>query len=731
VAKPSLLALAVLCTLPALAQQNIPHAGYVYPAGGRQGDTLEVTLGGQYLNGVNAAILSGPGATAQVVELVKLLTQGEVNKLRDQLQELQDKKKTTGWTADEEKTVAELRKKIATFIRPMTPALAETVHLKIQLAPDAPTGPRELRLVTLAGLTNPLVFCVGHLPETSKAPVPVAGDGTRRNPIQKPPPEPPMDVTLPTTINGQITPGGVDRYRLTATKGQNLVVAVAVRELIPYISDAVPGWFQASVSLLDAAGKEVAYADHFGFHQDPVLHYQVPADGQYTLAIHDSIYRGREDFVYRISVGEIPYITSIFPLGGKVGAASNVELHGWNLPKTHLNEATKVAGIYPISVGQSNALPFAVDALPEVLSREPNNTPATAQRVKLPLIVNGRIDKPGDQDVFRFEGRAGEEVVAEVLARRLESPLDSLLKLTDAKGNQIALNDDFEDKSAPLITHQADSRIQVKLPANGTYYLTLSDTEHRGGADFGYRLRISHPQPDYQLRVTPSSISARGGLAVPVTVYAIRKDGFAGEIELKLKDAPAGFILSGAWIPAGQDSIRLTLTLPSRKIDAPVDLHLEGIAKIDGKEARRPGIPAEDMMQASYYHHLVTEDAWLVRVGPPAKGRNVWKVLSDKPVQVPLDGQAPPVKVFLPLGRYAPDLQLVLNNPPEGIVIDKVGLAENGCTIFLRANAKAKSGLAGNLLVDAFIDTENPNNASAKKRRTPLGLLPAIPFTVM
>jgi len=52
--------------------------------------------------------------------------------------------------------------------------------------------------------------------------------------------------------------------------------------------------------------------------------------------------------------------------------------------------------------------------------------------------VNGRIDQPGDWDVFRFQGRAGQAIVAEVYARRLDSPLDSVLKLTDAKGQQLA-----------------------------------------------------------------------------------------------------------------------------------------------------------------------------------------------------------------------------------------------------------------------------------------------------
>jgi len=121
----------------------------------------------------------------------------------------------------------------------------------------------------------------------------------------------------------------------------------------------------------------------------------------------------------------------------------------------------------------------------------------------------------------------------------------------------------------------------------------------------------------------------------------------------------------------------------------------------------------------------------MVRVSPPARGRNVWKVLNDKPVQIPLDGNAQPVKVLLPLGRFAADVHLVLNDPPEGISIDKVSVSETGVSIFLRADGRAKSGMAGNLLIDAFMETENPNNVAAKKRKVPLGLLPAIPFVIL
>ena len=209
-----------------------------------------------------------------------------------------------------------------------------------------------------------------------------------------------------------------------------------------------------------------------------------------------------------------------------------------------------------------NRVSFAIDTLPEVTEKEPNDTAKNAQRVKLPVIVNGRIDRPGDWDVYSFEGRAGQEIVAEVLARRLGSPLDSVLKLTDAKGGQLAFNDDFDDKGAGLLTHQADSLIRATLPATGTYYISIGDAQRKGGSEYGYRLRISPPRPDFDLRVTPSAINGGRGMSIPITVHALRKDGFSGEIAVGLKDAPQGLALEGAVVPAGQDRVRITLTLP-------------------------------------------------------------------------------------------------------------------------------------------------------------------------
>ena len=720
-----------------------------------------MTLGGQNLAGATNVFVTGGGVQATVVEYNRPMSQKEFNEYRDELKALQDKRTaafktgrrreaatgTNAWTAADDKRLTFIREKMIKNPpnRQASPAIAETVALKVTLASDAAPGDRELRLATATGLSNPLRFCVGQWPEFSKAPIKAANPdldrflGRMGRPSATPTNQFELRITIPAVVNGQIAPGGVDRFRFHAHQGQQLVVAASARELIPYLADAVPGWFQATLALYDAKGAEIAYTDDFRFHPDPVLHFEIPRDGDYVMEIKDAIYRGREDFVYRVALGEMPFVTGIFPLGGPAGAATTVELKGWNLPTNHVTIAAEDAqpGRRFVSVKKeekvSNRVPFAVDTLPEALDQEPNNLPASAQRVKFPVTVNGRINAPGDWDVFRFEGRAGDEIVAEVFARRLDSPLDSVLKLTDAAGKQLALNDDHEDKSSGLNTHHADSYLRATLPADSTYYLHLGDTQRQGGGEFTYRLRLGTPQPDFELRVAPASLTVRGGATVPVTVFALRKDGFTNAISLALKGAPAGFTLDGARIPAGQDQVRVTLTAPPEPTRTPHRVRLEGRAKIAGQEVVRQAVPAEDMMQAFAYRHLVPAQEFQVAVSGKFMGRGAVRIIGSTPVRIPAGGTVR-LQVGLPASTKVGKIDLELSEPPEGITLKSFAPAGWGTELVFQCDAaKVKPGLAGNLIVSAFAAPKEGAKAKtqANQRRLAVATLPAIPFQVV
>lgn len=649
-----LLASIALFTASALAQNQ--YIGYVYPAGGQQGTTFPVRLGGQALLYPSDVMISGEGVSARLVDYYPVYNNQELALLRQQLTELKKKETTVddgmvakmAWfefpapigptalpelvsvgsnggeplperEAAKQKLIERIERLFAEDERfPAVQAHTELVFAEITIDPDAKPGRREIRIVTKRGVSNPLPFFVDQVPEVARKPMKTSQKQVLGKEWQaqrkRPPEEEELQITLPCTMNGQVAAGEVNRYRFLAAKGQRLVISVRARELIPYVADAVPGWFQPIVRLCDADGREMAFADDFRFHPDPVIYFEVPEDGEYVLSITDALFRGRESFVYRVTIGELPYLTDIFPLGGRVGEPVRLEMSGWNLddaaiappppdaaPGIHLLTATK--GPY-----QSNPKPFALDTLPECLDQESNDGVADAQKVTLPIIVNGRMNHPGDWDVFEVEGHAGETVVAEVLARRLDSPLDSFLKVTTADGKVLAVNDDHFDAASGLNTDHADSYLMVRFPTDGKYYVHLGDTRRQSGKEFAYRLRISPPRPDFELRIVPSRAVIRGKASVALTVYAIRKDGFEGPIALSVPDLPAGLESPGATLSAGKEVVQLGIKTTLAEMDAAVNITVLGKAKVGEEEIVRTAVPCEDRMQAFLWRHLLPAD---------------------------------------------------------------------------------------------------------------------------
>jgi hypothetical protein len=470
-----------------------------------------------------------------------------------------------------------------------------------------------------------------------------------------------------------------------------------------------------------------------------VLHFEVPADGEYVVEVRDAIFRGREDFVYRVSIGELPFIKYVFPLGGAAGSRTTVELAGWNLPaKTMTVNAVKNAG--PVSISarrgavESNRWPFDIDTLPEKLEREPNNARTDAQAVTLGTIVDGRVSSPGDADVFTFSARAGDVVVAEVLARSLGSPLDSVIEITDARGRRIARSDDQEKSPDGLSTHFADAYSMPTLPVGGTYFIRLLDAQRKGGPEYGYRLRLSKPRPDFTLQVSPSTVNAVNSANGPIAVTAFRRDGFAGDISLSLKDAP-GFTLVGGLIPSGQDRAVMTITAPAIATAAIERIHIEGRATIQGRTVAHTAEPADDRQQAFAYHHLVATDELRASVTGRGGTRVPLRVLTPVPVRIPAGGAAR-VQISLPAAFQAfENLQFELGEPPDGLTagaaVEAPGRA--GASFELRAGPKASVGLRGNLIVVMTGERIPPANApgQAARRRVPIAVLPAVMYEVI
>ncbi len=766
----------VLCTsiVQAASNEREPHIGYLYPAGGQQGAHLKITVGGQFIKDANEVYITGNGVHGSVIQYigrVRPLNGEQRKELQRQLNDLRKKQqpgkqnnrpaaKDINKPDDVNKlpdankaevneppvalpdhpllrnldklTQKGLQKVQEVFLGnkyPVSMQIAELAVIEITIDSNAEPGDRELRIKTRNGLTNPVCFQIGTLPEITE-------------PEYRDPGKPlTQKVQIPAILNGQILPGEADRFRFTAKKGQKLTIEAQARHLIPYLADAVPGWFQAALSVYDSKNKELAYAGNYLFNPDPVLFYEVPRDGDYEIEIRDSIYRGREDFVYRISMSEQPFITQMFPLGGQRGIFTIASIAGWNLdineiPLDTMHQTDSIQKIQLNKNGvRSNIVSYAVDTLRECNEIEDNGTEEDAQKIAIPQIINGRIGKPDDVDIFEFEANVGQEVAAEVYGRRLNSPIDSLVWISDSNGNVLGHNDDNGDKNIGIITHNADSYLRLRIPVNGTYLVHLADSENHGGPEYGYRLRISQQQPDFALLAAPSSINLLAGGTVPITVEVLRKDGFAGEIELSLKDAPSGFKLSGAKIPAGCDRLNITLTSPQKPLEEPVNLELEGRAKIDGQIITRPVTPAQNMMQAFIYYHMVPSQKVMVATTGNKLRVPAFDLVDNNDIKIHAGGKT---KVRIKVQKkppLPPAVELELSEPPAGITLGDVNIASDEMTFAIAADANsAKAGLEDNLIIDVTADPpKNPkgNQKQGPKQRIYLGTLPAIQFEIV
>lgn len=720
-----------------LPSEQDPYIGYVYPAGGQQGTVFRVIIGGQRIRGVGRVFVSGDGVRARAVGYEGV--QGPLDKLQQeelqrQLIAIRDQrmgKQSSGKRAEkEQKALAttggrqiptaafrtalpdlpELRKleqqsnkqlqRLAErFLNPQKrtkPPIAEKVTLEVTMDSDAAPGDREIRLGTTAGLSNPLVFEVSQIPE-----VRAGGKDEDMGEIT------PMQT--PVVLNGQIMPGEVDRFPLQLRAKQKLIVAAQARKLIPYLADAVPGWFQAVVALYDPDGKELAYGNECGYDPDPAFLFQAPRDGKYTLEVRDALYRGREDFVYRVAVGDESLAKTLFPSGGRggvpLGAACLDQEMCLKMAREHFQ--------------------LAENPLPEV---EPNDTGQKSMRVTLPRVISGCIAKPGDRDVFSFNGRAGEQVVAEVYARRMGSPLDSLLRLIDTTGHVVAWNDDYKDIECGLLTQPADSYLSAKLPKTGLYFVQLSEAQGHGGREFSYCLRIGPPQPDFALRMTPSCLNMTAGRATVATLYAVRKDGWDGDIEVSPKNG-VDLKIDGGVIPKGQDHVRMTLT-PRGRLDQSTALALEGRAQIGGKTVTRPVIAADDMMQAFAYRHLVPSEQLVFTV---RRGTGISVSLDlarGKRLQIPA-GSTAQVSFSMPTGASS-HAQFEISEPPAGVTLQSSGESQRGYTLVLKADDK-HIGYADNLIIEGYTEVvgRQKTGVGAQKQRASLGVLPAIPFEIV
>ncbi|HQU44946.1 MAG TPA: PPC domain-containing protein, partial [Pirellulales bacterium] len=151
-------------------------------------------------------------------------------------------------------------------------------------------------------------------------------------------------------------------------------------------------------------------------------------------------------------------------------------------------------GVYDVraigTFGVSNPRSFVVGTLPEVKEQSGNNLREKAQAIELNTTVNGTADG-NNSDWYKFTGKAGQRLIVDCWAQRIDSRMDATMELYDAAGKQLARSRDF---------NRRDPLIDFSVPADGDYFLKIYDFVYAGGGEHFYRFAMSTgPYVDYLL----------------------------------------------------------------------------------------------------------------------------------------------------------------------------------------------------------------------------------------
>ncbi|HTD66769.1 MAG TPA: hypothetical protein VK846_09610, partial [Candidatus Limnocylindria bacterium] len=489
-----------------------------------------------------------------------------------------------------------------------------TNRFDVTIAKAVPPGMYQVRAVGKHGASNPRAFAVGVLPEVM--------EGKNSS-------DSPQTVALESTINGRTDANTVDYFLFSAKKGQRVLARCETR--------AIDSRLEPALALYDSTGREVSRARSGG-----LLEHSVPEDGEFTLRLHDTTYRGGADFFYRLSIGTFPHVDYVVPIAGDVGEKAKFAIYGRNLPGGKVMDAKAKPALERIEVklaendagltvplttipaqagldlfeyrirnegGVSDAALIRFPMVSAVAEEEPNNAPAAARKITPPCEVAGQLFPNDDRDWFRFDAQKGEVYWIEVISHRLGLPTDPFVLVqrvgTNGATDVLELNDSEANVGgAEFNTTHRDPSGRFEVKEDGTYRVQVRDlfSQPQRNPALVYHLVIRKPSPDFRLVAWPATplpvkkdakdiavaaTSLRRDEVLPIKVLAFRRDGFAEAIDVSARNLVHGLSAPPGRIEAGKNSTLIFLRATEDCAASIGTVKIQGTASVSGTNVTR------------------------------------------------------------------------------------------------------------------------------------------------
>jgi uncharacterized membrane protein len=283
---------------------------------------------------------------------------------------------------------------------------------------------------------------------------------------------------------------------------------------------------------------------------------------------------------------------------------------------------------------------------------------------------------------FSFDAQEGQTLVFEVRAQRFGSPVDSVLRILDDKGKQVAVND---DAAFPGVQFNKDSRLVQKFQKAGRYTVEIRNLVNVTGENYPYQLVVRPPDPGFELQLATDQPYVYPGETRPWKLTAARRDGFDGAIPINISGLPEGVTAEPVEIPAGKNDAEIQLRAAA---NVKPGTYSQVQVRAEGQTGWRSVRIASGGGEGATFAR--TEWATLAVAEKPqfaleATLNNV-NLVRGGTVEVP-------VQITRRAG-HAGEIRFSAENLPDGVTLEPVTSSGESVTLRFRASVEARLGRA-------------------------------------
>ena len=430
----------------------------------------------------------------------------------------------------------------------------------------SPCGPCDVRVAARYGISNPRGVEVTSLPVVALPATAISAEKA-------------FKAALNTVVTGTALKQATEFLTFEAKKGQHVLAICR------------PAWLdsrmEAQVILQDVGGQLLER-----LHPDGVLDFTAPKDGTFTLKVSDLMFRGDAEFPFAVTLTTGPLVEYAFDGG------ATWTLYGRNLPNGADSVKRFGKALQRVQIPADEAKQRLAKNPVKAVRFQAETEAAGADKskplaLKTPVRFTGWFPERGKPRYFTFEAHKGDVLWIEVNCASRGLVADPFLIVEKAGKEANTFLAEANDRPAVAAKDEfdagsADPSYRFEAKEDGTYSVKLRNlfssepsqpfelTVQPAGADFDL-VAIPSALPRAKAATTVEVNAAplwRGGAAT-LKVFALRRSGFTGAIELSADGLPEGVTFAGGLIREGQNIGYATFAAAetAKEWSGPVKLH--------------------------------------------------------------------------------------------------------------------------------------------------------------